>query len=293
MILPAHPPFSLSAITRSHGWIGLVPFGETEPAGGLTYVDQLDSGRVVEMLIQEAPGGIRIEADSPLGEAESAEVARKAEWMLRLSQDFSTFYALAGEEPKLAHVEEQAQGRLLRSPTLFEDAVKTILTTNTSWAGTIRMVEALVSRFGAPLPSDSTRRAFPSSSKVATVDEETLRSEAKLGYRAPYVLGLARSVTSGDFDLESLKSAGIPTPQLRKRLLAIKGVGEYAAASLLMLLGRYDFIPVDSWAFKLVSHEWYDGAAVGRAEVEAAFEHWGEWKGLAYWFWNWSYGGED
>ena len=101
--------------------------------------------------------------------------------------------------------------------------------------------------------------------------------------------GLARSVASGDLDLESLKTASIPTPQLRKQLLAIKGVGEYAMANLLMLLGRYDFIPVDSWAFRMVSHEWYGGEPVGRAEVEAAFDRWGEWKGLAYWFWDWSY----
>jgi 3-methyladenine DNA glycosylase/8-oxoguanine DNA glycosylase len=26
---------------------------------------------------------------------------------------------------------------------------------------------------------------------------------------------------------------------------------------------------------------------VGKAEVEAAFERWGEWRGLAYWFWDW------
>jgi 3-methyladenine DNA glycosylase/8-oxoguanine DNA glycosylase len=55
-----------------------------------------------------------------------------------------------------------------------------------------------------------------------------------------------------------------------------------------MILGRYDFVPVDSWAMKMVSHEWYGGEAVGQAEVEAAFERWGDWKGLAYWFWDWS-----
>jgi hypothetical protein len=43
----------------------------------------------------------------------------------------------------------------------------------------------------------------------------------------------------------------------------------------------------------MVSHEWYDGEPVDQAAVEAAFEDWGEWKGLAYWFWGWSYyGGE-
>jgi 3-methyladenine DNA glycosylase/8-oxoguanine DNA glycosylase len=68
-------------------------------------------------------------------------------------------------------------------------------------------------------------------------------------------------------------------------------VGAYAAANLLMILGRYDFLPVDSWALKLVSHEWHGGEPVGAAEVEAAFVDWGAWQGLAYWFWDWSYTG--
>jgi 3-methyladenine DNA glycosylase/8-oxoguanine DNA glycosylase len=307
LTLSARPPFSLAAVAGSHGWVRLAPFGEDDHTGGLTYVGQLDSGRVVEMLIQEVAEGVSVEVDGPLSEAEQTEVARKVEWMLGLEQDFSTFYALARREPKLAHVEERAQGRVLRSPTLFEDTVKTILTTNTSWAGTIRMVKALVSQFGAPLPADPTRHAFPTPDQLAITDEETLRSAAGLGYRAPYVLELARSVASGSLrlrpstslrtssgqalDLEGFKTADTPTPQLRKQLLAIKGVGEYAAANLLVLLGRYDFVPVDSWALKMVSHEWHGGEPVGRAEVEAAFDRWGEWKGLAYWFWDWSYTG--
>ncbi|MFQ5854608.1 MAG: DNA-3-methyladenine glycosylase family protein [Anaerolineae bacterium] len=291
LTLSARPPFSLSTVVRSHGWVRLAPFGEDDRTGGLTYVDRLNSGRVVEMLVQEAAGGVSVQVDGRLSEAERDEVARKMEWMLGLDQDFSAFYALAREEPKLAHVEERAQGRVLRSPTLFEDAVKTILTTNTSWAGTIRMVNALVSQFGDPLPANPTRRAFPTPDRLAAADENTLRLEAKLGYRAPYVLELAQTVASDTRDLESLKTTDIPTPELRKRLLAIKGVGSYAAANLLMILGRYDFVPVDSWAMKMVSHEWYGGEPVGPAEVQAAFEGWDEWKGLAYWFWDWSYTG--
>ena len=129
--------------------------------------------------------------------------------------------------------------------------------------------------------------------KPPATDAEALRSTVRLGYRAPYVLELARDVASSTFDLESLKTVDIPTIQLRKRLLSIKGVGGYAAANLLMILGRYDFVPIDTWALKMVSHEWHGGEQVGQAEVEAAFERWGEWKGLAYWFWDWSYVSED
>jgi 3-methyladenine DNA glycosylase/8-oxoguanine DNA glycosylase len=292
LTLSARPPFSLSAVVRSHGWVRLAPFAEDKHSGGLTYIVQLDSGRVAELLIQENADGVRVEVEGQLSEAEGAEVARQVTWMLGLDQDFSAFYALARQEPKLAYVAERARGRLLRSPTLFEDTVKTILTTNTSWAGTIRMVLSLVYQFGPPLAADPSRHAFPTPDRLAAADAETLRSAAGLGYRAPYVLELARSVASGSLDLEGFKTADLPTPQLHQRLLAIKGVGEYAAANLLMLLGHYDLIPVDSWALKLVSHEWYGGEPVGRAEVEAAFEGWGAWKGLAYWFWDWSYASE-
>ena len=37
---------------------------------------------------------------------------------------------------------------MVRSPTVFEDVVKTICTTNTSWGGTTRMVNALVEHLG-------------------------------------------------------------------------------------------------------------------------------------------------
>ena len=65
-------------------------------------------------------------------------------------------------------------------------------------------------------------------------------------------------------DLEAYKTADIPTLELRKQLMAIKEVGPYAAANLLLLLGHYDFIPVNSWALKMVSHEWYNDEPVSK-----------------------------
>ena len=289
LTLPARPPFSLPVVIRSHGWFQLAPFQEDERGSSLTYVDELASGKVVELAIQEAPVGVSVTVEDELNPAEQAEVTGKVSWMLGLDQDLSAFYDLAGQEPKLAHVPTGARGRILRSPTLFEDVLKTILTTNTLWAATIRMTQNLVSQFGAPLPADPTRHAFPSPERLASTDEATLRAETRLGYRAPYVLALARQVATGDLDLEALKTADIPTAELRKRLLAIKGIGAYATANLLMLLGRYDFIPVDSWAFKMVSSEFHGGEPVGPAEVEAAFQRWGPWKGLVYWFWKWDH----
>ncbi len=287
LTLSACPPFSLWAVVESHGWARLPPFSVDRSAGVLARVERLASGRVVELLIREAVGGVSVEMRDPLNGPEREEVSRKVWWMLGLGEDLTPFYALARKEPKLAHVEHRALGRMLRSPTVFEDLVKTMLTTNTTWNGTIRMVEALVSHFGDPLPTDPSRNAFPTPQQLAARTEEELR-DLGLGYRAPFVAELSRRVAAGELDLEGLKDSNRPAEELREVLLSVRGVGEYAAATLLMLLGRHDYLPIDTWACKLVSREWYGGEPVGREEVEAVFERWGPWKGLAYWFWDWA-----
>jgi 3-methyladenine DNA glycosylase/8-oxoguanine DNA glycosylase len=278
-------------VIRSHGWHQLAPFRCDDSFTWLANTVRLSTGRILDVVIQPAAEGVTVQVNHELLAEEQAELHAAVKWMLGLEMDFSSFYALARQEPKLQRLAESARGRILRSPTLFEDVVKTILTTNTIWSGTIRMNRALVELYGSAVDSDPTRRAFPAPEQIAGVDVDQLRKEARLGYRAPYVLELAQAVADGRLDLEALKDSELPSPELRKRLLGIKGVGNYAAANLLMILGHYDAIPVDSWALKMVSQEWYNGAPIGPPEVEAAFEHWGVWKGLAYWMWDWSTSG--
>jgi 3-methyladenine DNA glycosylase/8-oxoguanine DNA glycosylase len=222
---------------------------------------------------------------------EQAEVGAHITWMLGLDMDFSDFYAASKWEPKLVQAEKLARGRVLRSPSLFEDVVKTILTTNTHWSATKRMNLNLISQYGPSLDGQTEKRAFPSPAEIAASSPEVLREAVRVGYRAPAIHELAVRVATNELDLESLKTSDLPTLELRKELLKIKGVGPYAAANLLLILGRGDFIPVDSWAIKLISHEWYDGQPVTPKQVEEAFEGWGEFKGLAFWFWDWKYQG--
>ena len=61
--------------------------------------------------------------------------------MFRLDEDLSGFYALVGEDGDLSWSATGA-GRMLRAPTVFEDVVKTICTTNTSWSGTRKMTHS-------------------------------------------------------------------------------------------------------------------------------------------------------
>jgi 3-methyladenine DNA glycosylase/8-oxoguanine DNA glycosylase len=288
LTLPAKPPFSFHSVVYSHGWMQLSPFAYDESASTLAWVARLSTGRVLEVRAREVPGGIALEVAGKLTRVEQSELEAQAFWMFGLGMDFSEFYALARKEPKLASAKKSARGRILRSPTLFEDVVKTILTTNTLWGATKRMTANLVNQFGEPLASDPNKRAFPTASRLAAATEAQLRAETRLGYRAPYIQELAVRTASGELEIEALRTSDLPTPELRKELMRIKGIGGYAAANLLMILGRYDYLTVDSWARKMVSQEWYGGGPVDTPEVEAHFEKWGKWKGLAYWFWEWS-----
>jgi 3-methyladenine DNA glycosylase/8-oxoguanine DNA glycosylase len=286
--LTARKPFSFHSVVHSHGWYQLAPFQLDEESDTLCYVLQLANGRVIELKMHEAAGGVAVETGK-LDKSERKEVTDKVEWMFDLGSDFSHFYAVALEEPKLARVEERALGRLLRSPTVFEDVIKTILTTNTLWGATINMARKLVNEFGAPLEGQGDKRAFPSPASIAAGSPEILKEKVRVGYRAPAIHQLAVRVASGELDLESFKTSTLPTLELRKELLKINGVGPYAAANLLMILGRHDFIPIDSYALKMVSHEWYKGQPITGREVEKRFEKWGGFKGLAFWFWDWKY----
>ena len=299
LTLSARPPFNFLSVVNSHGWRQLAPFSYDEAAGKLSYVLRLSNGRVVELELRDAGDGVSVETEK-LDKAERREVADKVAWMCGLDLDFSRFYAAARGEPKLAHAKKLARGRVLRSPTLFEDVIKTILTTNTLWTATRNMTRKLVDELGEPLPSVSRAasndgkietKAFPTPEAIAASSPEFLKEKIRVGYRATAIHTLGVSVASGMLDLEGLRKSDLPTLELRRQLLALNGVGPYAAANLLLLLGRSDFIPIDSYALKMVSHEWYGGKPVTAKDVEKHFETWGEFKGLAYWFWDWEYKG--
>ena len=306
--LSARPPFNFLSVINSHGWRQLAPFSYDETTSTLSYVLRLSNGHVIELNLRDAVEGVRVETEK-LDRVERREVADKVTWMFGLDMDFSLFYAASGAEPKLARAKKRALGRVLRSPTLFEDVIKTILTTNTLWAATKNMTRKLVDEFGEALPfpgrvalneseertlapgasAGAEAKAFPTPEAIAASSPDILKEKIRVGYRAPALHELASRIASGKFDMESLKRSELPTLELRKELLTINGVGPYAAANLLSILGRSDFIPIDSWALKLVSHEWYGGKPITAKEVEKRFEKWGEFKGLAFWFWDWTY----
>jgi 3-methyladenine DNA glycosylase/8-oxoguanine DNA glycosylase len=279
---------SLHALAYSHGWSQLSPMLWDEDAGVL-YRTELLADKVVELEFRQADDvalELTVLSEAALSDTDRDELVARARRMLALDQDLEEFYALCGTEPRLAHVPAEGRGRILRCSSVFEDAVKCICTTNTTWAQTKGMVRRLVEKLGEPSPV-SDGRAFPTPQAIAAAGEGVLQNDVRLGYRSPYVHQLAERVAAGELDLEALRFSSQSSAELRKQLLKIKGIGPYAAASLLILLGRYDYIGVDSWARKLVSKQFYRGHPVTDKDIQSAFDSFGQWRALAYYFYRW------
>jgi N-glycosylase/DNA lyase len=193
--------------------------------------------------------------------------------MLRLDEDLSGFYAVAADDPELAWATRGA-GRMLRSPTVFEDVVKTVCTTNCTWSATERMVGALVEHLGGG--------AFPSPAAMAEAPEGFYRDIARAGYRGAYLRTLAQDVAAGSIDLEELNDPALPDDEVAARLLALPGVGPYATAHAMMLIGRYGRLILDSWTRPKYARV-NGGKPAKDATIERRFRGYGPWAGLAFW----------
>jgi N-glycosylase/DNA lyase len=171
---------------------------------------------------------------------------------------------------------------MLRGPSVFEDVVKTICTTNTSWSGTRKMTAALVDNLGVVAPGGA--RTFPRPDAMAAADESFYRDVIRAGYRGPYLKQLAGDVAEGRIDLEALNDPELPDEEVAARLLALPGVGPYAAAHVMLTsLGRYSRLVLDSWTRPTYGKLAGPRAAVKDATIERRFRRYGKWAGLAFW----------
>jgi len=124
-------PVDLWRTLVSHGFAGLPPHRLDEEARTFETTLALDGFRPRTVRLRRGKQGFGVV--EPLGRApgkrEREAIAAAVTHILRLDEDLSAFYALIAADEELSWAAAGA-GRMLRSPTVFEDVVKTICTTN-------------------------------------------------------------------------------------------------------------------------------------------------------------------
>jgi N-glycosylase/DNA lyase len=291
LVGPAGEAIDLRRVFLSHGIAELPPMRLDQKAWSFEITVPLEGfGARTLTVSQVRPGqGLVSVANETLTQDLAAAVIRQVRHALSLDIDLSGFYQVAAGDADLAWVVRGA-GRMVRSPTVFEDVVKTICTTNTSWGGTTRMVNALVQHLGVKAPNAPANspygRAFPSAPAMAAAPDSFYKKVAGAGYRGPYLKTLAREVAAGRVELESLGTISrdvLPDDEVAKRLQALPGVGPYAAAHIMLMLGRYDRLILDSWTRPKYARLLGKRRPVSDRTIVRRFSRYGPYAGLAFW----------
>ena len=267
----------------SHGWCALPPFSHDPERRELRRVFMLPRTLTASCTMNAGGKGVRVSAEwsREPGPGARADLIGQIRTCLRMDEDFTEFHREACRHPRYRWIAACGAGRMLRSPSMFEDALKMICTTNCTWGLTTLMVSNLVACAGARPGKGGT--AFPSPAAVAGMTESFLRKEVKAGYRSPFILALAGRVASGDLDIESWRSSPLPTPALFDEMKTVKGIGPYAAGNLLKLAGRYDYLGLDSWVRSKYFELHRSGRRVKDSTIERDYGEFGRWRGLIFW----------
>ena len=279
--IPTPRTFSFKRTVISHGWCELLPFEIDRDRWSLTRTLDLSDRAPVTCLITASKREVRINLSHTLGKKAAEQVLRYVRHMLRLDDDMNAFYQAMKATPDFEWVSEQGAGRLLRAPTVYEDLVKMICTTNCSWSLTKKMVTGLVQSLGRQ--SSGGQRTFPTPEAMALMPLNFYANEVRAGYRAPYLKELAERVASGSLNVEAWLKSPLPTKDLIKEMKSVKGVGDYAAENVLKLLGRYDGLALDSWTRARFFELRNKGRKATDNKIARYYSGFKEWRGLALW----------
>lgn len=135
------------------------------------------------------------------------------------------------------------RGRLSRSPSLFEDIIKTVTSCNVAWPNTINMNELLCWNIGVGKKGSN---AYPRASQLARTKPATLRARCRVGYRDVRIVELAKLYQRGEIDEAWLSDDANSDDEVKRFLVSLPGIGPYAAHNIMQLLGRFSDVPFDS-----------------------------------------------
>lgn len=227
------------------------------------------------------PGSpLRIVADRGLSKREVASAKRQITRMLRLDDPHvADFHRL---DKRWSPARGVGRARLFRSPTFFEDLVKTVTSCNVAWPSTVRMNQRLC---------EVVNPAFPRAEQLARRRATTLRARCGVGYRDTRLIELARLVASRRADPDWFEDPANSDDDVYETLLELPGIGPYAAANVMQLLGRYSRLALDSESVRhgrdVLGLE--GEAPVVEAALRRHYERFGAHKFRSYWFEVWAW----
>jgi len=253
----------------------------------------LDGGATTARIAQAEPkagprAGAKLSArfDRTLRAEEKKQARAQLVRMLRLDEPHDVVREFHKLDPRW---KVSGRARLFRSPTLFEDIIKTVTSCNVTWTSTINMNRRMCEAFGTR--SASGGQAFPTPEKLARTRPGTLRGRCSVGYRDQRIVDLAKLYTKGEIDPAWLESPGVDDDDAFKFLLGLPGIGPYAAGNIMQLLGRFSRLALDTESIRhaksVLNMKGTDAQLMKR--LTRYYDRFGAHRFRSYWFELWDF----
>ncbi len=287
-VLKIVPPrdFDLARDVCSYGYFVLLPNHWDVASQSLSRVLEFDDSPAACVIDQLRDGSLRARFDRKLDRGEQASARGQIGRMLSLDTGHEAIRAFHRVDPRWS---KSGRGRLFRSPTLFEDVIKTVTSCNVAWPSTVNMNRRLCEVCGRR--SVSGAYSFPSARKLSRTRVGTLRGRCRVGYRDQRIVDLARMFVRGEIDEAWLSDPGTPDDEAFAFLLTLPGIGPYAAGNIMQLLGRFSRLAIDTETIRhakaVLGYEGSDAEIIKK--IHAHYDPFGEHKFRSYWFEIWAF----
>ena len=164
-----------------------------------------------------------------------------------LDMDYASYMEMINpNETYLLRAAEFGSGIRILRQELWEMIVSFLISQQNNIVRIRRCIQNICERFGEERINfrGEIYYTFPGPETLAVLDDDTLKA-CNLGYRSKYVVRTAKSIVSGEVDLEAVKQ--MPYKKAKETLLQLFGVGEKVADCICLFgLHHLQAFPVDT-----------------------------------------------
>lgn len=239
----------------------------------------------IKINLQETERELILDLDKEFSNSEIEILKEKLFYWFWADYDLLDFYSKFAKEKYIGKIFPYCYGtRVMRDIDPVWRIMESICTQNSS-VKQIRLMEDLLCRhYGNQISFDdgTVFYSFPSIEKLAMTKEEELKEKCRVGYRANYIINVAREILKGNLD--PFKLMKMSTEEARKILMSIKGIGPKVADLILLYgFGKPDTFPMDVWLKRALSRIYFKNEKVPEKGLrEFALDYFGRHSGIAH-----------
>lgn len=206
-----------------------------------------------------------------------------------MNQELGNFYEMADKERVLQKIVRKYRGlRIICIPDLFEALTWAIIGQQINLTFAYTLKRRFVVHFGECLTFEgNTYWLFPEFETIANIEIDDLRKLQFTSRKAEYITGVAKAMTSGQLTKEALLQQDYQ--QVKKSLMAIRGVGAWTADYVMMKCLHHPaaFPMADVGLHQAIKRQLGLECKPTIEEIEEMSTNWGGWQAYAtFYLWR-------